>query len=194
MMTGKLFEIAFSGQIVEGADFETVKRHIAKIFKADDKRLAQLFSGRRVLIKRQVDEITAAKYRGAFQKAGAICEVKTLFESPAEPVESNVAPPVRSAPISPAKDEDYASKYAESERVPDALLTDPLGVKGESIADLGADIAPVGSQMQHQITEDEAPNIDISGIDVAPVGSDLSTGPEDEPPPPPDTSGLTMAD
>ncbi len=193
-MTGQLFEIAFSGQIVEGADLETVKQHIAKIFKADDKRLEQLFSGQRVLIKRQVDEITAAKYRGAFQKAGAMCEVRALTDNPAESVKPPTAPPVQSAPVTPPKDDDYASKYAESERVPEALLTDPLGVNGEAIADLGADIAPVGSQIQHQIKEDETPNIDISGIDVAPVGSDLSTGPEDEPPPPPDTSGLTMAD
>ncbi len=77
-MSEKLFEIAFSGQIADGADLQSVKLKIAKIFKADEDRLAQMFSGRRVLIKRQADEITMVKYRGAFQKAGAICEIVNL--------------------------------------------------------------------------------------------------------------------
>ena len=195
-MSEKLFEIAFSGKIVDGADLDSVKQKIASLFKADEARLNQLFSGRRVVVKRQADEITAIKFRGAFQKAGAICELVELTDAatarqapvaPGSAADSRVAPAQSSGSA-------YVSKYAESDLVPEALLTEPLGIKGEDIQDLGADVAPVGSPIQHQIKEVPEPVIDTSGFDVAPVGSVLTTKKGDTPPPPPDTSGLSMAD
>ena len=198
-MSDQLFEIAFSGQIADGADLETVKRHIATIFKADEGRLAQLFSGNRMVIKRSVDAATAAKYRGAFEKAGAICEVLQLgqpeAQAPAQQAPVANTPPATgtSAPkIETA--EEYVSRYPESEQIPQALLTEPLGIKAEEIPDLAADIAPVGSMMQHQIKEEPEPDIDITGFDIAPVGSVLSSDDKTPPPPPPDTTGLTLAD
>ena len=197
-MSDELFEIAFSGQIVEGADLDAVKQKIGAIFKADEARLEHMFSGRRVVIKRQVDEITAIKYRGAFLKAGAICEVVSSAAAVAQESSppATVIPEKTPARTTPAVDagSGYVSKYPESEAVPQALLTEPLGVRGEDIQDLAADVAPVGSPMQHRIQYAEMPDIDTSGIDVAPVGSDLSSSKGAEPPPPPDTSGLSMAD
>ncbi|MBC8210760.1 MAG: hypothetical protein H8E21_06800 [Gammaproteobacteria bacterium] len=192
-MSEKLFEIAFSGEIVPGADLETVKQKIATIFKADEARLTQLFSGRRMLIKRQADEITTIKYRGAFQKAGAICEVVELSEQAAAPETASAPPPQKPAPVQSAGS-DYVSKYPESDLVPQALLTEPLGIRGENIEELAADVAPVGSPMQPHIKDVKAPVIDTSGFDVAPVGSVLTTRKGEPPPPPPDTSGLSMAD
>ena len=193
-MTDKLFDIAFSGQIVDGADLQVVKQVIGKIFKADEARLAKMFSGRRILIKRQADEITMIKYRGAFQKAGAVCEIVDLSEQ-AESTAGNSPPPVNKTPEAPQTDDaEYVSKYPESDEVPQALLSIPLDVNGENIQDLSADVAPVGSSMQDQIKAVEEPVIDISGIDVAPVGSDMSQNKGEAPPPPPDTTGLTMAD
>ena len=81
-MADPQFEIAFSGQIAEGADLATVKQNISKLFNADAERLEQMFSGKRVLIKRAADEATMAKYRGAFQKAGAVCEIRELDAKP----------------------------------------------------------------------------------------------------------------
>lgn len=193
-MSDKLFEIAFSGQIAEGADLATVKQIIGKMFKADENRLAQMFSGRRVVIKRQVDEATATKYSAAFQKAGAICEIKAIAENPPEVAKPPQVQPAAVAPDTATSEQEYVSKYAESDQVPQALLSDPLGINGGQIDDLDTDLAPVGSQLLDQIKEDQPPTIDISGIDVAPVGSDLTTKPEEEPPPPPDTTGITMAD
>jgi hypothetical protein len=191
-MSDQLFEIAFSGQIADGADLETVKLQIGAIFKADAARLEQLFSGKRMIIKRSVDAVTAAKYRGAFEKAGAICEVVALDQAENQPAQ---IPVTESKPaIQPESSEPYVSRYPESEQIPPALLTEPLGVQGHEIPDLPADVAPVGSMMQHHLREDPEPDIDTSGFDVAPVGSILKTSVDEEPPPPPDTSGLSMAD
>ncbi|MEH6366970.1 MAG: hypothetical protein V7764_11930, partial [Pseudomonas marincola] len=41
------FEIAFAGQLVPGADPVKVKANLAKLFQADEQRIALLFSGRR---------------------------------------------------------------------------------------------------------------------------------------------------
>lgn len=197
-MSEQLFEIAFSGRIAEGAELETVKLHIAKIFKADAARMEQLFSGKRMIIKRSVDASTAAKYRGAFEKVGAICEVMAVGSAPAATGSAVVAThdekPVTQASEGAPGAEDYVSRYPESDEVPQALLTEPLGVKGNEIPDLAADIAPVGSMMQHQIKEDPVPDIDTTGFDIAPVGSTLSSDDKKPAPPPPDTTGLTLAD
>ena len=195
-MSEEFFEIAFSGQVVEGADLATVRSQIGKIFKADEQRLAQLFSGRRVLIKRRADAATMAKYRGAFERAGAVCEIRSLSDT--NPAVSLASSPTTSQnPVSNNNAEEavpYQSRYPESDQVPQALLSDPLGIQGEQIAELRAEVAPIGSQMQHQIKEVPPANFDLLGLEIAPVGSMLSTGIEDTPPPPPDTSGLSLAD
>jgi hypothetical protein len=200
-MSNELFEIAFSGVIKPGADPEVVKQKVGQIFKADENRLAQMFSGKRMIIKRQADAATAAKYRGAFEKAGAICEVKELTsqnETAATAIPGPTSATAVSETAKPAagvndSGADYVSRYPESEQIPQALLTDPLGISGDNIQELGADIAPVGSMMQ-QAQDVPEPAIDISGMDIAPVGSDLSSGKQEAPPPPPDISGLSLAD
>ncbi len=191
-MSEQQFEIAFSGKIADGADLESVKQHIGKIFKADAAKLAQMFSGKRIIIKHAVDEATVAKYRGAFQKAGAICEVRALGSDPVAAATQPAA--VKPAAPVPPPAEPYQSRYAESDVVPQALLTDPLGIQGDQIDDLVADVAPIGSSMQDNYSADAEPSIDISGMDIAPVGATLDQGSQEAPPPPPDTSGLTLAD
>ena len=192
-MADKLYDIAFSGKIVDGADLELVKRKIGKIFNADEARLAKMFSGQRVLIKRNADEITMIKYRGAFQKAGASCEVVELSQAETStPVKSLQS--VKKETVVAQNETEYVSKYPESDEIPQALLSEPLGIHAKNIQDLATDIAPVGSQLLNQLEEVPEPVIDISGMGVAPVGTTLSDDNGEEPPPPPDTSGLSMAD
>ena len=195
-MAEKLYEIAFRGQVADGADLDSVKAKIAAMFKADENRLQQLFSGRRVVIKRQADEVTVAKYRGAFHKAGASCEVVELGGDDPAPTNDASAnqPSTSTATPNPSESGDYVSRYPESDEVPQALLTDPLGISGDSISDLGADLAPVGSSMLQDYSDIPEPDIDLAGLDIAPVGSDLSSGKKEAVPPPPDTSGIELAD
>lgn len=185
-MSDELFEIAFSGHINEGSDLETVKKQIGQIFKADPVRLEQMFSGRRVIIKREADEATTAKYRAAFNRCGAVCEVRALKKEGSD--EDSHSPAHESG------SESYVSKYPESDQIPQALLSDPLGISADSIQSLDADIAPVGSPLLQSIPETPEPSFDLDGLEVAPVGSTLSPATKLEPPKIPDTSGLTMAD
>lgn len=75
------YAIVFKGEALEGADLATVKQKIGAMFKANDAKLAALFSGKPVAIKKNVDEATANKFVAAFAKAGAKAYVKNLAES-----------------------------------------------------------------------------------------------------------------
>ena len=192
-MSDQLFEVAFSGQVSEGANLEDVKARVGKMFNADDAKLAQLFSGKRIVIKKNIDQATAAKYKTALNRAGAECEV--IPSGAAVPPVQAAAPaaaPVESAGASAPPSAEYETRY-EGEIEPPPQ-TDPLGITGDQIEDLAASIAPVGSELQDSYAEPEEPQIDITGLDIAPVGSDIGTAKKDPEPPPPDTSGITLAD
>ena len=192
-MSDQLFEVAFSGQISEGANLEEVKARVGKMFNADDAKLAQLFSGNRIVIKKNIDQATAAKYKTALNRAGAECEISSLggeaaAAQPAAATPAAAEPAAKSAPISTEYETSYDGEVAPPPR------TDPLGISGDQIEDLAVSIAPVGSELQDAYEEPEEPDIDITGFDIAPVGSDLSEAKKEQEPPPPDTSGITLAD
>jgi hypothetical protein len=194
-MSDQLFEVAFSGQISEGANLEEVKARVGKMFNADDAKLAQLFSGNRIVIKKNIDRATAAKYKTALNRAGAECEINSpggeaaaAQPAVATPVAAPAEPAAKSAPVSTEYETSYDGEVAPPPR------TDPLGITGDQIEDLAVSIAPVGSELQDEYKEPEEPDIDITGFDIAPVGSDLSEAKKEQEPPPPDTSGITLAD
>lgn len=193
-MSDQLFEVAFSGQVSEGANPDDVKARVGKMFNADDAKLAQLFSGKRIVIKKNIDQATAAKYKTALNRAGAKCEV---IPSGAAVPPAPAAAPAADAPAEPAVSAAPPSAEYETEydgEVEPPPQTDPLGISGDQIEDLAASIAPVGSELQDSYAEPEEPQIDITGLDIAPVGSDIGTTRKDPEPPPPDTSGITLAD
>lgn len=188
-MSDQLFEVAFSGQVNEDANLEDVKSRVAKMFNADEAKLAQLFSGKRIVIKKNIDRATAAKYQTALNRAGAQCEVAPMGGgAPAQPAVADkpaaAAKPVAAVQIETSYDGE----------VPPPPQVDPLGINADEIEDLAATIAPVGSELQDEYREVAAPEFDLAGLEVAPVGSDLDTAPKKPEPPPPDTTGITMAE
>jgi hypothetical protein len=199
-MSDELFEVAFSGQIKDGADLEQVKAKVAAMFKADATKLAHLFSGKRMVIKKNIDQVMANKYKLALDNAGAVCEIKSL----AEPVAKDKAVPAVSDSVKPVETEPVETKaaspvsakpaFVSDHDVPSAPKTDPLGIGADDISELSADIAPVGSDMQDGVSEVEEPQLDISGLDMAPAGSDLGQAKKADEPPPPGTEGLTLVD
>jgi hypothetical protein len=194
-MSDQLFEVAFSGQISEGANLEEVKARVGKMFNADDAKLAQLFSGKRIVIKKNIDQATAAKYKTALNRAGAECEVSS--PGGAEPATQAAAAtpavaPAESSVASASSSAEYETNYDGEVEPPPQV--DPLGITGDQIEDLAVSIAPIGSELQDSYVEPEAPQIDINGLDIAPVGSDIGAAKKDPEPPPPDTSGITLAD
>ncbi|MCH7880932.1 MAG: hypothetical protein IIB69_05000 [Proteobacteria bacterium] len=203
-MSDELFEVAFSGQIVDGTNPEEVKTRIRKMFKADDAKIATLFSGNRVIIKKNIDQLTATKYKAALFQAGAVCEIISMSAggaaaSPAPAQQAGEVPASPSAQKSepapaPTETPDVSIETGDWGEVEPPPQVDPLGITGDQIEDLDATVAPVGSAVLDKIEEMPEPQFDLSEFDIAPVGSDLGSAKKEPDPPPPDTTGITMAD
>ena len=96
------YEVTFSGKIQEGAELDAVKASIGKMFKADEATIARLFSGKRIIIKKNLSAEAADKYSMAFTKAGAICELTLMSAdtAPSTPADNRAATKVPSvAPV-----------------------------------------------------------------------------------------------
>lgn len=190
------FEIAFSGQILPGAQLEEVKAAIARMFQADATLLARLFSGQRVVIKKDLDAAGVAKYQGAFQRAGAVLEVLDIsapiieeitpglpVEEPAVPAPSAPTPTPQSPPTDSAK--------------PKMLQITPRDEYMAAFSDVQAPdfgIAPVGDDLQPTPVEKPAPQLDLSGISLAPIGCDMGELPRAKAIIPPDISHIKLVD
>jgi hypothetical protein len=156
------YEIAFSAQLVPGAQLETVKANVAKLFQADEQRLALLFSGRRIVIKNNLDEAGAEKYRVALERAGALVEVVDM--------DSQIEEIVLTAPAFAAQP--AAAVQGEQGRLKVAPRDEYMAAFSDVDApDFG--IAPLGNDLQDAKPEAQAPAVDLSQFSLAPVGSDM---------------------
>lgn len=77
-MDEQLYNVVFRGEILDGRDPEEVKAKLAVMFKVTPEKVEQLFSGKPVVIAHKVDGPQAQRYRDAFEKAGARCEVGSV--------------------------------------------------------------------------------------------------------------------
>lgn len=177
-----LYEIAFAGQVVPGAPLEQVKANLARLFQADEQRIALLFSGRRVVIKSGLDAAGAEKYRATMERAGALAIVQALqveeveMAPPPAPVPAPAAPaaaPARSGSARVIPRDEYMAAFSDVEA-----------------PDFG--IAPVGADLQDAKAEAPAPAVDLSQFSLAPVGSDMGQAKAAPSAPPPDTSHLKL--
>ncbi len=103
-MPAERFDIIFSGQLVKGQDPKTAREGVRKLFKASDAQLQRLFSGKPVSIKKGVDLDTAAKYRAAFRRAGALVDIlpgQATASTAPQPASGN-AETARPTPAEPA--------------------------------------------------------------------------------------------
>lgn len=188
-----MFEVVFQGGIAAGANPDEVKAKIGLLFKVNDAQLARLFSGQRVVIKSNLDEATAAKYRMAIEKTGALCEVVAMAAF--SPTATSQIPPNTSAAGAPTTSVSSATPSQTVSRVspsvpPSSTATPadfsvaPVGVElGDNKPFVPANInvehlstAPVGADLE-QLKVDITPfHLDVD-FEVAPVGSDLEEMP-----------------
>lgn len=181
------YEIAFSGQLVEGAPLASVQANLARLFQADAQRIAQLFSGRRVVIKNNLDEAGAEKYRLTLERAGAVVEVLAMLVDEVE----LAPPPPASAPVAPVP----AMAAVAGAASPGRLYVAPRDEYMAAFVDVEAPdfgIAPVGVDLQDAKPEAPAPVVDFSQFSLAPAGSDMGQAKAAPAGPPPDTSYLSL--
>ncbi|TWI53052.1 hypothetical protein IQ22_02891 [Pseudomonas duriflava] len=179
-----LYEIAFSAELIEGAEERQVRANLTRLFQADERRIAQLFSGRRVIIKNRLDAAAAEKYRAALAQAGARVEVVPMpdveeIELASPPVEPSKTP----APVSEAAPTATRVSVAPRDEVMAAFAN-------VDAPDFG--LAPVGADLQDPAAEVAPPALDLSRYTLAPAGSDIGEATPEAPAPVPDTSHLKL--
>lgn len=176
------YEVAFRGELVPGTPLEQVQANLARLFQADAQRIAALFSGRRVVIKQNLDAEAAEKYRVTLERAGARVEINPIVDgseeieltAPAESPDEGALPATPAARLKVAPRDEYMAAFADVD-APDFGLAEP----GTALLEPRPEVAP--------------PPLDLSAISLAPVGSDLGQLPADPAPPVPDISHIKLA-
>ncbi len=77
-MSEKRYRILFGGKVGGGHDTEEVKRNLSSIFKLTDGKVEQFFTGKQVVIQKNLSYQSAMKYKMAFETAGAVCKVEEV--------------------------------------------------------------------------------------------------------------------
>jgi hypothetical protein len=181
------YEIAFAGQLAPGAQLDAVKANLAKLFQADATRIALLFSGRRMVIKNNLDEAGAEKYRSILLRAGALVEVRSIVE---DIEEIELAPPPAAEPES-----DFVSAASAPAMGGRRLKVLPRDEYMAAFSDVDAPdfaIAPLGDDLQDEQPVAQAPPLDLSQFSLAPAGSDMGEIKAVPAAPPPDISHLKL--
>jgi uncharacterized protein YbjQ (UPF0145 family) len=118
-MAGSTYKLVFEGQIGKGRDLNEVKKNLGGLLKREAAAIDGLFSGKTVVIKKNMDHKTAMHYKKVLFKAGAVCEVAeegggaSLPDLPsAEPVSQEAAVPDKPEMVSCPKC-NYKQKSAD---------------------------------------------------------------------------------
>ena len=188
------YEIAFAGQLLPGAQLELVKANLAKLFQADAQRIALLFSGRRIVIKSNLDAAGAEKYRATLERAGALALVQAM---PEEIEEIELAPPPVAAPasVSAPVAPPASVQTSVAQGAPRRLQVAPRDEYMAAFAAVDAPdfgIAPLGDDLQDHKPQAPAPALDLSQFSLAPTGSDMGQEKSAPAAPPPDVSHLKL--
>ena len=91
------YQVLFNGEVVESASLDAVRDNLARELGLDERKAKQLFSGRTVVIRSQLEQQEAQVWQERFASLGAICRIKNLAPA-AQPlgirdgVEANAEP------------------------------------------------------------------------------------------------------
>jgi hypothetical protein len=193
-MDSSVYDIYFQGEALEGFDLTLVKQNMGKLFQANAQTLAALFSGKTVLLKKDLSKDDALKYQTLLKKAGAKIVIKARrIDAPATST---------TTPTQPAPQQQVAAKPAAAtgsvparESSPGPTPTAPLTptVSPSTGSTPSWSLSPPGSELlKPEERHEVAPaRVDTSALSVAA----LSPMPQVQKaePPPPDTSSISIA-
>ena len=171
------YSIVFSGEIKASFTKDMVVNNLSALFKKDISYIEKLFSGKKVIIKRDLELEYANKYLLALEKTGAVCEI--LDQSPARSEVVSTAAVAGTLTmadagatimeqvdaVDPDIDTSALSMSAAGETIMEAVPVKPV-----KIDELSCDISPTGA-----VLSDEQParpvNIDTSNLSLSEVGN-----------------------
>jgi hypothetical protein len=185
IMTEARFNVVFAGELVAGADPARVRANLAAAFKMDAARVEALFTGKRVVVRKDADQATAMKFRAVMKQAGAVCELEKTGES-APPEVAAAAPVAAPAEAAAASQSAPSVVSGGSLETVGTIRTGGTGFSGPF------NVAPTGADLAEQ-RQGPAPVVpDVSHFSVAPAGSDMGQKKDEKPPVAPDISHLSI--
>ncbi len=168
-MENKRFQIIINGQLAEGVDLAQAQQNISSLFKASLEAVAPMFSGKRISVKKNIDQATAKKYQQLIIKAG---------------LKAGVAPMPEQAPTDNVTTGEKSLKNGLTSEAIAAVgsIMDSRPPPPEANIDTSAyNMDEVGIILDETPTA-KAPEIDISGYGMDEVGTVLDeTPPIDSP-------------
>lgn len=175
------YNLIFQGKIIDGASLDEVKDNVARLFKADAAKTAALFSGKTIVIKKNLDTESTKKYLAILKKAGAVIKAVKIEDKSASTSPS--PPPSASPPPSPAPVQNNNTANTN-----DAPTQAPS-------SGLSSGLASLISYNKPKESSSEDDNSETEGLQLAPVGSNiLNPSKSNETIDIPDTSHLKMAE
>ncbi|MGB5831392.1 MAG: hypothetical protein WBG92_05305 [Thiohalocapsa sp.] len=157
------YSVVFFGELLKKADGDRTRQRLQAWFKLDDAQLTNLLSGRRVVVKRDVDLDTASRYQAAFRKAGA----KALIELSTGEAGASLGA--------------HATEHVATTETSTGLTLAPLGALLEELGDQGGpvqspDISALSlvpgsdwSLADCEPPRPPSPIFDIDGFELVPI-------------------------
>jgi hypothetical protein len=173
------YNLIFRGEVLEGQHPAVVRKRLGETFAAQ--QLDLLFSGRPVVIKRQVDAATAARLQALFKQAGA--RLRVVADSAA----TEVSAPAAGASVVELQLLPSGSPVL---RADERRVWQPrhIATEGFALAEVGARLAAPAAPV--------VPRVDMAALDfdVAPRGAALGDEKVGDVVAPPDVSHLGLVD
>ena len=140
-MADERFDLSYKGLIAPGADPDRARERLTAIFKLTEKGAERLFTGKPVIVKRNVDAALAAQMEKVFANAGAVLTVTRVGDDPEPPETAAVGPEPFEPPqlqgidtshlsLAPAPDPIYLEEPSET-RFPEIDLSHLSLVPGD---------------------------------------------------------------
>lgn len=72
------YQVLFNGEVADAASVEHVRANLARELGLDERKAKQLFSGRTVVIRSQLEQSEAQAWQDKLAGLGALCRIKDL--------------------------------------------------------------------------------------------------------------------
>jgi len=162
-MSEQHFEVVFRGDVEPGRSVAEVKEGLSKLFNTEPSRIDQMFSGKPVVIKANIDEQTALHYQASLKKVGALVDVRS----------SGAAEGSASNTISMQNTSSDVSEQSDMSPVDESQQHSSDDT--EEMENFDFDVAPIGADIlttEHKKDYTSA-DVDTSHLTVSDVGSDV---------------------
>ncbi len=198
------YKLIYRGEVQEGQHAAVVKKRLGKLLKLEGDRLEMLFTGKAVVLKKSVDEATAARFQAAFKKSGAVLRVArnagdgvATATTEAGPSDEFELLPVGSDLLAEAERTAVPEREVDTSHI--KLAGAVFSTRDEPLhEDVGPDVSHIdiaepGVRLGPEVEAPDAPVLDVN-FDLADIGVDLGPVDTTEPRPPEIAADFELAE